>query len=340
MPPAVESARHADMEALRALLKETDVASNCYVVVVGPKGVGKTTLVGSVLKRNWAVVNVTVPPGKEMTDIVQSVSRALVGYHWFGDPTPAARRVAWWLRLVGVKPTVVLRVTERRVGAAPADLAAATREILEIFKCRVIIDASPNSLDPTVLATKREDVLLVGEMQRNEVMADPVFSELFARLQTVPGLDELVWQVVGGSAMDLERLSRIPSGERFARDVHARLVSNLCGAERTVRESPADYQEKLLPLFHDRATLPFEVLRQLKVNLPNPDQVTRMDSDTIKAASPVMAFVLRHQFYLSGRSSKSLSLDKLVALAQLTTLPDYEAAGAVVRGEPSRGAKH
>lgn len=360
--PNVESARHVDADALRELLRKAELLRTDYVVVVGPKGVGKTTLVDTVLKRNWALVDVTVAAKKEKTDIVYSVSKAFVGFHWFGDPEPAARRVAWWLRLVGIKPTVVLRVAERRAGNAAADLAAGARAILQALECRVVIDASPNSLDPSVLSTGRELVLFMGEMRRDEVLADPVFTELFTRLQSVPGLDELVWRVIGGSPMQLRKFVIVPFSEpiadkvhaqRFADDVHALLVYFMNRAEETVRKTPTDYQLKLLPLFAYRAAVRYEELvHELKLSLPDSDKVIRMDGDTIKPASSTMAFVLRHQLYVYGNSSSTLSLDKLLALSRLPALPGAEAAvgsvgssaqgvGSKGQGEgPSQDAKH
>ncbi len=77
-----------------------------------------------------------------------------------------------------------------------AQVTGATRQLVEQGFC-VIIEAAPNSLEPEVLTTWREFVLEVPEMPREVVMRVPEFKALFERLQS-EGLDELVWQVVGG----------------------------------------------------------------------------------------------------------------------------------------------
>jgi hypothetical protein len=91
----------------------------------------------------------------------------------FMNPLKSAPRVIFWYRLftLGRSPTVVINVnaTERKVGQDYAGLTGAVRTLVDKYKLRVVVDGSPNSLDETLLRTKREDVIDIKPMTKEMI---------------------------------------------------------------------------------------------------------------------------------------------------------------------------
>jgi hypothetical protein len=95
-------------------------------------------------------------------------------------------------------PIVVIRVPERQFGQNYADVTAAVRELTDVYGLRVVVDGSPNSLPPELLATIRETVIAVEPMSKEQIESIPEFKELIDFLKR-HNLDEPVWKVLGGS---------------------------------------------------------------------------------------------------------------------------------------------
>ena len=70
------------------------------------------------------------------------------------------------------------------------------------------MDGSPNSIPPELLTTKREMVIVVEPMSREEIESIPEFKGLIDLLKS-RNLDEPVWKVVGGSPIDYLKLKRL-----------------------------------------------------------------------------------------------------------------------------------
>jgi len=75
--PSPQSARAADVLALRETLANT--SQGRYVVVQGPKGVGKSCVVETALQRTCGVVVVEVAPGAKEEAIVSSALASVAG---------------------------------------------------------------------------------------------------------------------------------------------------------------------------------------------------------------------------------------------------------------------
>ncbi len=93
---------------------------------------------------------------------------------------------------------MVIRVPERQFGQNYADVTAAVRELTDVYGLRVVVDGSPNSLPPELLATIRETVIAVEPMSKEQIESIPEFKELIDFLKR-HNLDEPVWKVLGGS---------------------------------------------------------------------------------------------------------------------------------------------
>ena len=102
-------------------------------------------------------------------------------------------------------PIVVIRVPERQAGEPYAQVTAAVRSLVDDFGLRVIVDGSPNSIPPELLTTRRQTVMVVEPMSRDQIESIPEFQSLIAALKAHK-LDGPVWSVFGGSPVDYFKL--------------------------------------------------------------------------------------------------------------------------------------
>jgi hypothetical protein len=100
---------------------------------------------------------------------------------------------------------VVLRVPERQIGQSYADVTSAVRDLADDFGLRVVVDGSPNSIPPELIATKRETVIAVEPMSKEQIESIPEFKGLTDFLKS-RNLDDPVWKVLGGSPADYLKL--------------------------------------------------------------------------------------------------------------------------------------
>ena len=100
---------------------------------------------------------------------------------------------------------MVIKVPERQIGEPYAQVTSAVRDLADLYDLRVVVDGSPNSIPPELLATKRETVIAVEPMTREQIESIPEFKGLIALLKS-HNLDEPVWKVLGGSPADYLKL--------------------------------------------------------------------------------------------------------------------------------------
>jgi len=110
---------------------------------------------------------------------------------------------------------VVIRVPERLSGQNYADVPAAVRDLADLYGLRVVVDGSPNSLPPELLATKRETVIAVEPMSKEQIESIPEFKDLVDFLKS-HNLDEPVWKVLGGSPADYLKLEEAIIDNKFS----------------------------------------------------------------------------------------------------------------------------
>ena len=199
------SQRANELRDLRSML--STVQKDQYVVVSGPKGVGKTCLVDTALQRTAGVVSVRVVAGTSDKEIMAEAFKAITrSNNSFLDLSASARRVLWWHHFLFRQPaTLVLRAAEREPTQQHAGLASSARALTHDFGARVLIDASSNSLPDAATATKRE-VLLDVEPMRRELLEE--LAELAPLLEALKeaGLADVVWACLGGNPADYKSL--------------------------------------------------------------------------------------------------------------------------------------
>ena len=103
---------------------------------------------------------------------------------------------------------MVISVPERQTGQNYADVTSAVRDLADLYGLRVVVDGSPNSIPPELLATKREMVVAVEPMSKELIDSIPEFKDLIDFLKS-HNLDEPVWKVLGGSPIDYLKLKKL-----------------------------------------------------------------------------------------------------------------------------------
>ncbi len=110
--------RDEDAAKLRQLLVQVDSNKQAYIEVVGPKGIWTSVLIDMVLKHKAGLVEVEVGPEEKMQNLIDKVNRTIGGHRVFGPSHGDAKRVLFFFKLFGARPTVLFRVCERSAGNA------------------------------------------------------------------------------------------------------------------------------------------------------------------------------------------------------------------------------
>ena len=298
--PSPQSVRTSDVAALRRKLAANSVQR--YVVVQGPKGVGKSCVIDTALQRTCGVLFVEVPPGTPHDAIVRTALESVAGTRPnFMDPRPSALRVLWWYCRLLPPPIVVLRVSERSAGNAFAQTAGAVRSLVGCG-LRAVIDSSPNSLEPEALSTLRQDVMQLAPMPRELLHSIEEHVELIAMLRK-EGLEDAVWAVLGGVPAlytALRDAVRAAAPEDVRSTVAEFLNDQLMDAIVRLRKS--DKPAALLPILAQFKAGAIEVPAEALggTALPSPYKVLReaQKGAVYVPADAAMALVLRHGWTL------------------------------------------
>jgi len=193
---------------MQAWLKSPKPDYDAYLVVLGSKGIGKTSIIETATRHRPGIVDVRARSGDSDAMITDAVLGAIANTRSFAHIRldSSARRVLFWYRLIpfAPAPTVCLQISEVLPGTSYPDVTGAVKSLVHEFNLRIIVDSSDHSLPNGVLATGRQKVLTVEEMSAEEVMADPRLKQLFLSLQA-ENLDKVVWAICGGNPLKLMR---------------------------------------------------------------------------------------------------------------------------------------
>jgi hypothetical protein len=159
---------------------------------------------------------------------------------------------------------VVIGVPERKIGEPYAVVAAAVRDLTEIYGLRVVVDGSPNSLHPGLLATKREIVIDAESMSKEQIESIPEFKGFIDFLKS-HNLDESVWKVLGGSPADYMKLKVvIADNQWFLSDTSYDMVVNQ--VKNYLQSVLSDSLNKNIANSSTNTQAIIEVFRNKKVN--------------------------------------------------------------------------
>ena len=272
------SQRANEVRTLRSML--STVRKDQYVVVSGPKGVGKTCLVDTALQYTVGVVSVYVAPGtphdKIKSDAFKAITRSNIS---FLDHTASARRVLWWHHFFFRQPaTVVLRAAERSSDEPFAALHGAARALTHDCGARVLIDASNNSLPDAATATKRVDILEVEPMRRELLEELPELQLLHKALKKA-NLADVVWMCVGGNPADymslLTKWTRQPDDLEQVVVVFVRTLVGKAMSAVSVSVAADSRKHGLYLHFRECSEVPESLLEEMSLVRTTPDKVLR-----------------------------------------------------------------
>ena len=313
-----QSQRATEVADLRKLL--ANLREETYIVVSGPKGVGKSCIVASATRSMNSVVAIRVEPGTVEKDIVNAGLRAINGdFSLIANPLPSARRVLAWHNFFLRSPVLVMEVSEVRRGSF-AQMTGATRTLANMG-IRVVLDASDHSLEPGTTATNREKVLEVGVMTRNVVMAITEFKDLFDSLDNAR-LSDTVWSLAGGNPSVLYQLimeltlvadkGAVDAAQTLLEDedkaqkltevvgqfLEKRLMEAISTRTKMLAANPEF--KNLIQLYQTQDEVPTWLLPEKELVLPPSNKVLRVatgkhfEGKVLVPADPFLAFALRH----------------------------------------------
>lgn len=266
-----------------------------YVVVRGPKGVGKTCAIDTATERRWGVCRVKVRPGETAETIVDKTLREITRMD-FSKQSPfyQARRVLFFYNLPSVfgvhtlPPTVVLQVDEVQPGEKYAGMVGTVRDLSESYGLRVVVDSSDNSLPPGSLGSIREEAVYVTLMPQAQIYN--IFEELRDQLENLDLL-EITWAVLGGNPAHWKRLTRRLMSSYDIKEttldyLHEELVKSSKERSDAIVAMP-EFEERIAE-FTDK-----DIIKALKVKVPPFSKVLREVGDDLIPATPAMALFLR-----------------------------------------------
>lgn len=298
--------RSADAKSLSVMIKSA--ASDNYIVVTGPKGVGKTRLFNSVVGNYFGVIQLSVAPATMHDALVTNVLRAVarIQYMTF-DSIASAVRISWFHQFFFRSPiTVILHAAERKPDEKPAAIDSAAR-VLVGHGLRVIVDASTNSMAEEAVKTMREIFLQVEPMERGVLEQMEELAELRAALKEA-GLADVVWKVLGGLPAAYLQLNRcwIAADQKELESVatnylHSRLSIAISDVNKSCAARPD--LEELYDLFVSREFVDESILRVKKLVRPSPDKVLRAiavkgQQVRLIPVDNAKRLVLRHKLHL------------------------------------------
>lgn len=298
-----KSIRVSQIGDLNLLLN--NVTKDFYIVVKGPTGVGKSTMIDTCLKGKYGVVRVTIPTGTKEADVVSICQTEIIGgAGWKVMNQPAnINRVLFWYHLFfrGQFPIVVITMSVRALGRQPAELTGAVRRLSRLG-INVVVDATPNSLQPDLLTTTRQHVLYVEELSRDEIRSLPQLHQLFALLDE-ERLSDVLLDLLGGiPSLYLNLDSELKRRGETVRDAVTKFLLGLLYSVATEAVSLLTNIPKfkeVLTLLKDCDQIHVTELASRGLKLPSPCRILRqsnlgLTSPVVQPTSPMVALYCKH----------------------------------------------
>jgi hypothetical protein len=197
--PQTKSLRSEDVEIIRRRVhNDLVISKDQFLVIRGPKGIGKTVAIENALAHTWGVCYVenSIKPGKDKDEIFDQVLGDFTNIEFhFQKKMKAAKHVIFWNSFFTLlsggrrKPIIVISAQERQKGQPYAQIAEAARD-LAIMGLRVVIDSSDGALFNTPL-TKRELFIEMEPMPLDLIEKMPEIQELIDFLKKNNMFDEV-----------------------------------------------------------------------------------------------------------------------------------------------------
>jgi hypothetical protein len=302
-----ESLRLAEINLLKRKIADKDFGQG-YLVVTGEKGVGKSCLLNTVTSKTAGVIKVKAQPKDDENIIIKNTLLHLTNPPFrFMDPFKSAPKVIFWYRLFtfGRYPIIVINAAERKVGQEYAGLTGAVRTLVDDYKLRVVVDGSPNSLDETLLRTKRQSIIDIKPMSKEMIWQIEQLQDLFKYVKEAD-LDDTVFAVLGGIPAGYEELWRnaktdLQDGQPPQQVIGSHLCAEISAAIKLVKDSKTktNDMEEIIKLFDkEKKLILSDTLTVKRLQRPTPDKVFReVKQDGVFVlipASNAIGIVLKH----------------------------------------------
>jgi hypothetical protein len=175
----VHSVRKAEVDLVRKKL--SSLSGESYVVVRGPKGVGKTCILDSVFERRPGFLRLDIYPGTTGPEILMKALSALSGHEKEKGQEARVRNVLkWHNRFYSGYPFVIILQAKERFPPTPyAEIGPAARD-LGALGFKVLVDASQHALADK--KTARERYVEVGFMDRDSLFKIEEFKDFYKKL--------------------------------------------------------------------------------------------------------------------------------------------------------------
>ena len=177
----------------------------------------------------------------------------------------------------------------------------------DLYGLRVVVDGLPNSLPPELLTTKRDTVIAVELMSKEQIESIPELKVLIDFLKS-RNLDEPVWRVLGGSPIDYLKLEEtiivnILSLSDTASDEVVNLVNNHLQSlltkalTKNIANSSWDTKQ-IIKIFRERKVIkiPKMELEAMGFLLDYPNNVFRevdtVEDSYIVPSSPAVSLII------------------------------------------------
>ncbi|OAJ44489.1 hypothetical protein BDEG_27711 [Batrachochytrium dendrobatidis JEL423] len=276
--PVPESIRFEEAKLLKSRLADKDFGQG-YLVVIGEKGVGKSCLLSTVTSKMPGVITVEAQPSDNENTIIKNTLQQLTNPLFKSmNPLEMAPRVIFWYRFftLGRSPIVIINAAERRVGQEYAGLAGAVRTLVDNYKLRVVVDGSPNSLDETLLRTKRQSVFDIKPMTKEMIWQLEQLQDLFKYVKEA-GCDDTVFAVLGGIPAEYEGLwenvkTDLQDGQDAREAIGTHLCAEISAAIKLVMDAQ-DMDEIIKLLDKDSNIIPSHLLKDKKLKRPISDKI-------------------------------------------------------------------
>jgi hypothetical protein len=192
--------------------KMSQAYTDHFVVVYGPKGVGKTVAVATAFRGQMGVVHANISAGDSACEIIQKALGAVANVPAKFTPVDhSGPRVIFWYQLMFRHfPLVILNIKEKSPNKPHAEIAEAARTLSSDYQLRVLVDGSNNTLPDELFVTMRGHFVDVDEMDQETVESIPEF-EIFITSLREADLADVVYHIIGG----------VPAHYKWLRDVTA-----------------------------------------------------------------------------------------------------------------------
>lgn len=289
-----------------------------YIVVTGPIGSGKSTVVKTALSRTCGVVRITGYANTTEMEVVKAALAEVAGTSefYYLDPHLNAARVLFFYNLLLPRPPIVIINVYGGGSHTAASYSGITAGAQWLAKLgyRVIIDASTNDLPDRLLNIRRQEMLTIEPMSLEVMETVPEFRRTIDLLKDLDRF-QLVWATCGGNpALMVLLMGKLrlrgahfthPEGRltaESARELGAAVdafalerVGQAIGRQtRLVVRHP--HLKELLAMFQTVDIVYEDVISKKRFVRPDIDYVLRAvdSSGAVIPADAAMALVLRH----------------------------------------------